>query len=342
MHDDVLTMSRAQSDAWRAGTLARPEEVVPGVWAFASPIPGGALPSTLTYALVGPDGVHLIDPGWNSDDNAAALRRSLARLGSSVADVVTVVATHHHPDHLGIAARLRDESGARIVFSHAERRVLAQQTAPAAHDRVDYRHRLKTWGVPLAARDNLLANFDRASLVADVEPDLVVEDGDVLAFGGRQLTVLATPGHTGGHVCLVDDAAGLVFTGDHVLPQIYSGVGIGSLPGTDPLTDLFDSLERLAGVDGYQVLPGHEFRFTGLRTRRAQIVAHHLRRTREVARLRGVLADAPVWEYASRMTWTGGWAGLHGFHLHSALAQTALHLEFVRSGRAERFLDGAS
>jgi glyoxylase-like metal-dependent hydrolase (beta-lactamase superfamily II) len=130
----------------------------------------------------------------------------------------------------------------------------------------------------------------------------------------------------------------LLYTGDHVLPEIYPGVGIGTLPGRNALADYLDSLDRVAELTHLQALPGHEFRFEGLRERAAQIAAHHLRRTAEVAALTDRLGDAPIWAYAELLTWTGGWARLEGFHLHSALTQTEMHLGLVRSGAAAPLL----
>jgi len=76
----------------------------------------------------------------------------------------------------------------------------------------------------------------------------------------------------------------------------------------------------------------------GLKVRRQAITSHHLRRSREIEALIAVLGQAPVWEYASRLTWTAGWAGLREFWLYSALRQTDMHREFVVSGRAAPWL----
>lgn len=333
--DPIVVTSPAQAEAWRRRESAPVEEVADGVWAIPVPIPGGGIPTTLSYALIGEDGVHLIDPGWGGERTRDTLERALLARGRRIADVRTVVVTHFHPDHLGAADGIRRESGAALVLSGNERRVLARQTHPSASDEAEYRSRLEEWGVPDGRRAELLAGFDRPSLVEDAEPDLLVADGDELRLAGRVLEVVATPGHTGGHVCLADRAARLLFTGDHVLPQINSGVGIGSLPGDEPLGDLLSSLERLAEFDDFEVLPGHEYRFTGLGSRRRQIAAHHLRRTAEVAAVADELGDAPIWQYARRLTWTAGWDALTDFSLHSALQQTQMHRDLVRSGRAD-------
>ena len=336
--DDVVPVDDAERQAWEAGVLRESEHLGDGLWSIPVAIPEGTLPGTLAYALIGDDGAHLIDPGWDMPENLDRIERALTAAGCTLSAVRTVIVTHHHPDHLGLAARLRTLTGARIVMSDAERRILSAVTDPAARDPEAYRATLVRWGVPEERHDELVASFARPSLTGDVEPDLRVADGDVLDVAGRWLEVIATPGHTGGHICLADRDARLLFTGDHVLPRIYSGVGIGVLEETEPMGDLLASLDRLAAFDEYTVLPGHEFRFTGLGARRARIAAHHLRRTGEVAALVEELGDRSVWTYASRLTWTSGWHGLDGFWLHSALRQTEMHLGLVRSGRADAWL----
>ncbi len=77
----------------------------------------------------------------------------------------------------------------------------------------------------------------RIGLGRTAEPfaDLLVEDGDVLPIAGREVRALWTPGHTAGHLCLVDEGDGLLFTGDHVLPRINPGIGLGGRTATNPL-----------------------------------------------------------------------------------------------------------
>lgn len=320
--------------------IPAPQRLAPDVWHVSSPIPEGQISHTLTYVLAGDDRrVHLIDPGWGSADNLAALADSLGRIGYSLSDIATVIVTHHHPDHLGLAGRLRVESGAVVIFSEIEVEVLARQLAPATRDLATYEELLDSWGVPADRRPELRSQFDRPAWLEPVEPDRTVRGGDRLQLGGHELLVLATPGHTGGHICLVDSGRGFIYTGDHVLPEIFAGVGIGSLPGTHPLADYIDSLALLKPWDDLTVLPGHERVFTGLGPRRRAIARHHLKRTEEVKQLSVHLGEASVWEYASRMTWTSGWDGLVKFWLHSALSQTSLHLDVVRSGRLDDLLD---
>ncbi|WAP53373.1 MBL fold metallo-hydrolase [Arthrobacter sp. ATA002] len=170
-----------------------------------------------------------------------------------------------------------------------------------------------------------------------MEPDVLLDDGDVLDLGGHSLTAVVTPGHTGGHLCFADDDRGLFYSGDHILPQIHSGFGLGALPGDQPLPDYLTSLQSLRRFGRYEVLPGHEFRFRGLDARAAEISVHQLRRTLRIADLLPELGDTPVWDYA-RLLHGPGWSRLYGFFLHAALRQTEMHLELARSPHLADFV----
>lgn len=329
----VHPTSTSQAAALRSGTLPEPEKVADDVWAIAAPIPEGGVSYTLSYILIGAGSTfHLVDPGWDSPENLAALVRSLEIIGLPLQQLATIIATHHHPDHLGIAARLRELTGAAVVLSRTERAVLTYQLSPERRNQESYARVVEAWAVPAERRAELAGYFARVPVYTDIEPDLLLDDGDPLELDGHLLTTVATPGHTGGHLCFADPRRRLVYGGDHILPHIYPGVGLGALPGDEALTDYLTSLELLKRYAGYEVLPGHQFRFRGLEARVDDIIRHHLRRTRRVADLLTELGDAPVWEYARRLQWTSGWARLGGFYLHSALRQTEMHLELARSG----------
>lgn len=336
--DELRVTSVAQADAWNAGRVAAPEQIDHGLWALGLPIPEGHLPSSFGYALIGADGVHVVDPGWDSDAALGRWREFLASQGRSLADIATVIVTHSHPDHLGLAGRLREHSGAELLMTSVESDVLNVVAAGRSNDWI--LAELQRWDVPAGTCAELVIELSTATFSSPIMPDRLVEDGDELRLAGRVLRAHATPGHTGGHLCLEDPDAGFVFTGDHVLPHIFPGIGLGQLPGSEPLGDYLRSLHRIAELDHCEVLPGHEYRFRGLRMRCEQIAAHHLRRT---AAVQGVVerdGAASIWEVTSRLPWTRGWENLRGFALQSALRQTEMHLASVRSGDAEVWLSG--
>ncbi|WP_370056834.1 MBL fold metallo-hydrolase [Leifsonia sp. EB41] len=297
------------------------ESITPGVRRVRVPMPPGTgLPFSNAYLIADADGrVHVIDPGSPTREAHETLR---AALGG--APVASIVLTHLHADHSGGAAALAAETGASVLVHERERAGLALIAAglPAPD--------LEAWGVPADRRPELLAAAavptGPAAQLADAVTG-VLTDGVLLDLPGCRLRVVGTPGHTGGHLCLHDEEAGLLITGDHVLPTVNSGLGLGGPTHSNPIADYLDSLDRVAQLDrgDLRALPGHEDPFTGLRERCSALAAHHLRRADEVAAHPG----GTVWETARTLTWTGGWDALAGFTLLSALRQTSQHREFV-------------
>lgn len=317
--------------AFLAAEHPEPERIDESTFVLSIPLPSPAIvSSTLCYVFVGDDGgVHVVDPGWESDENIARLRAALNGWGLDRID--TVVATHLHPDHLGMAERVRNEFGARVVLSHRESDAVQARVFERDPDAV-----FDEWGVPAAGRPRLEQNPDFFAGWKD--PDVLVADDDVLDLG-RPVRVVLTPGHSQGGITLVDETRRRILTGDHVMPHINPGLGLGYVGESDPVGDYLEAAERLYEWDGFEVLPGHGYRFGRLGRRLDQHIGHHLRRTREVLAVLEREPDATVWQAASQLTWSAGWEGLTGYFLFSALAQTAMHVSFARdTARSARWL----
>src|SRR5690349_4138971 len=100
------------------------EEVRPGIWSVPVPM-RGPLAYVYVYALEGPDGIHLVDAGCDSDDAFTALEAGLRSFGASVADVRGALFTHAHIDHYGLAQRVREVSGAWLAMHEREAATLS-------------------------------------------------------------------------------------------------------------------------------------------------------------------------------------------------------------------------
>ncbi|MCU1415465.1 MAG: fold metallo-hydrolase [Microbacteriaceae bacterium] len=314
-----------------AGGFAEPDEVRDGVWSVPQWLPAQtSLIYSFSYAFEDSAGaVHLVDTGFNTDENLAAIETGLVAHGHSFADVATVTATHLHPDHLGLADRIRTLTGAPVAIGRIEQRAIDELEVGE-----DLEAAARGWGVPAERMSEVeqvaIAREKSTAFVAD----LLLDPGDTLPIPGRALTAVATPGHTDGHLSFVDDDLQLVLTGDQVLPVIYPGLGLGSRLQVDPIGDYLAGLDRIKVYDAYEVAPGHFYRFRGLAERCDDIAAHHLRRTAEVEAVLARTPDAPTWEIASQLTWTAGWPNLKGFMLFSALMQTNMHVAYLANGGA--------
>jgi glyoxylase-like metal-dependent hydrolase (beta-lactamase superfamily II) len=136
-----------------------------------------------------------------------------------------IVSTHGHWDHIGDNAAVAAETGADIAVH------------PLDRDRLE--HPRPLW-----------APFDIPPSVPAVE----LAEGGVIRFGEIRLTVLHTPGHTKGSICLHDQDTGLLLSGDTLFA---GGWGRVDLPGGDPAA-MIDSIGRLTELpDATAVEPGH-------------------------------------------------------------------------------------
>ncbi|MDF2443209.1 MAG: hypothetical protein JWR01_1412 [Subtercola sp.] len=332
----MQTTSPIQHAASESGTVPPLEQIREGIWALPQAMPNPQLPYTLSYLIVDADDrVHIIDPAWNSDANFETLEHALVEIGSSVGRIASATMTHMHIDHIGLAGRLQGAFEARIGLSRIDQEAIEQQAHVPAVTYGD--EDFARWGVPDDERATLRETFLSDAAVVDTRADLLLEPGDRLDIPGRRISVLATPGHTAGSVCFVDEDARLLFTGDHLLPMIFPGIGLGGRMPGNPVSTYIDSLGSLAPFDEWEVLPGHGYRFTGLRERRRESAEHHDRRTRETAAVLAGHPEASVWQVAEQLHWTAGWDGLHGAYRRSALAQTEMHSGRVRNGDWGRY-----
>ena len=156
------------------------------------------------------DGVLLVDAGPDFDGAWEILTAQIEAAGLTPAHVRTVVVTHAHIDHCGLARRWQ-EMGAEVVGSAAEveRFALGDRVVGYQADLVD--GLLRESGFPDEPREQALRRRRRSARAAARDrwpaglrgtpfaPDRALEDGDVLSAGERRLRFVAAPGHTPGN-----------------------------------------------------------------------------------------------------------------------------------------------
>lgn len=117
------------------------------------------------------------------------------------------------------------------------------------------RHRMRRWSrgrsCTAAARRNWRTGSFRccaSRLPAAVRwagPDDWLADGGRIDLGGQAVEVIATPGHTRGHIVLRTTDGALLFSGDHILPHITPSIGFERVPEPLPMRSFLAPLRRV-------------------------------------------------------------------------------------------------
>ena len=182
-------------------------------------------PLQCNCSIIGDETTHeamVIDPGDEIEEITAVLRRHNLK-------VKQIVITHAHIDHVGGAMKLRALTGASILLNQSDYALLKMMDVQAA------------W-IGMAAPGK-------------IEIDASLGHDETLRAGSLSASVLHTPGHTEGSVCLYFPAEKLLIAGD----TLFAGsIGRTDLPGGSFAKIMRSLHERvLALPDETVVVPGH-------------------------------------------------------------------------------------
>lgn len=332
----------------RGETLPERAELLPGVWRLPLPLRDSPLGHVNTYLVRADDGYLLVDCGWDTADTLEALQGHLRYLDIPIGDVRHLLITHIHPDHYGLAGRLRQMSQAELSFHRLERLYIESRYVDADELLNEMHEWLRLNGTPAAELDRL--NFGSMGILDRVQiafPDRTLDGGEEIACGRFAFRVLWTPGHSAGHVCLYDASHKVLLSGDHVLPHITPSVGLHVRAASNPLADYMDSLRLIGRLEAELVLPGHGEPFHGLPERTAELLAHHQRRLDEIVGLLNAEPGHALTGYmiAARMRWSRSrtWDDLSGFERRMAVTEALAHIELLHArGQVEKaYVEGA-
>ncbi|HVE08465.1 MAG TPA: MBL fold metallo-hydrolase [Paraburkholderia sp.] len=290
-----------------ADTLPEPGsvyEAAPGVYWLRMPLPF-ALDHINLWLLRdqidGQQGWTVVDCGIAND----TIRANWEQVFDTVLDglpVLRVIVTHCHPDHLGLSDWLcnggdRQRWQARLWMSLGEYmlgRVMATGDGSNAGGERAAQH-FARHGLTDAESQEQLRN--RKSYYANLVPAVPeqyrrMREGDELTIGGRSWRIVTGFGHSPEHCALHCPQAGVLISGDMVLPRISTNVSVFDIePEGNPLALYLQALERYEPMaEDTLVLPSHGKPFRGLRTRIAQLRDHHAARLAEV---RAACAEKP-------------------------------------------------
>ncbi len=268
--------------------IPAPGEVTPiadGVlWArFALPF---RLNHVNAYFLRDGRGWAVVDTGVND----AATRASWQRLleGPLRDGLTRIIATHAHPDHVGLAAWLCDTQDIPLHIHPVEHAAATHMRTPAGADILAARRQyLEREGFSPAACLNALHGSSRyADLVAPLPELFQPLDENGLILDAAMWETRFAAGHSPALAMLLDRSRGLFLAADQVLASISPNVGISVfMDEGNPLADFLCSLKQIEAdiPSDALVLPGHGVPFYGLHQRTRALRAHHEERLKDLA-----------------------------------------------------------
>jgi glyoxylase-like metal-dependent hydrolase (beta-lactamase superfamily II) len=232
------------------------------------------------YALDEGDGWTIVDTGFDSRRARAIWERLLAGpLGGR--PVRRIVATHHHPDHVGLAgwfqARGAELLATRTSWLFARMLRLDEQPVPPPET-------LAFWRAAGMASDILAERersrpFNYADIVAPMPLGFTrLRDESEIVLGRRRWRVRFGQGHAPDQATFWGVDHDLVLTADQVLPRITPNLGVyATEPDADPVGDWLAACEALrdGARDDQLALPGHQRPFRGLPGRLKALTAGH-------------------------------------------------------------------
>lgn len=180
----------------------------------------------------------VIDPG----DEAGKIIRFIEDRKIIVSHIVC---THAHFDHIGAVQRLKEKTGAPVILHKGDLDIFKRADGQAA-----------LWGMRIEQPQ---------------EPDMYVLNGDEIIIGRSHFTVLHTPGHSPGGICLYGE--GFLFTGD----TIFAGsVGRTDFPGGS-IAELKSSFSHLISLPPEtRIFPGHGPLTTVKKEKESNFFVHEL------------------------------------------------------------------
>lgn len=305
------------------------QELFQGIYKIEVPLPKNPLRMLNSYLIRGNDRHLLVDTGFNRPECFDALTGALKELGAQ-RDKLDLFLTHLHADHCGLAADLPEDPAAKLYCSERDTIGMNNTTrGPVFWD--GYLQRMLPHGITERQIEHLTTSHPARRFCPSHEiATTLVNDGDTLHYGGYELQVLSTPGHTPGHVSLYEPRLKAFFSGDLILGDITPNIATwDDFP--DALGTYLNNLQRIGGMDIALTLPGHRSLIEDTNKRIGQLHAHHAARLNEV---RSILGDGPAntYQVAARMSWDMRYDSWEDFPIPQqwfATAEALSHLEHL-------------
>lgn len=233
-----------------------------GIHRIELPTPFPQVSTVNVYLFEGRNAT-LLDTGVSTPESWTTFKKKLSELGYAPKDIKTILLTHGHVDHYGLAQKIVEESGAEVFINPRDAGKVAPNRMQAIEEGFPvYNQYFKKIGVP----DEMIEMMHQISqgfvfVAQQIECAQPVVEGQRFIAGDIELTALEFPGHTPGMVCYYSERHKMFFSGDHLLRSISPNPLLELDKNTGKkfksLVEYINSLHKLARFDIKFVLPGH-------------------------------------------------------------------------------------
>jgi glyoxylase-like metal-dependent hydrolase (beta-lactamase superfamily II) len=263
-------------------------EVAPGVRWLRLRLPW-RLDHINLWLLDDAEGLAVVDTGLGDPATREVWVGLIATLDRPI---TRIIVTHYHPDHLGNADWLAQTTGASIWMAFGEFLLAhAVHSQASGYDTGSMLAHFRSHGLDEARLARIEA---RGNVYRHGVPSLPMRfgrlaDGDRLQIGGCDWQAIAGQGHSPEHMALYSAQAGVLISGDMLLPRITTNISVpAAMPEEDAVERFLDSLGRFESLpEATLVLPSHGQPFRGLHARIGQLRAHHAERDATILRMLG-------------------------------------------------------
>ena len=309
-------------------------EIASGIHKLNVSMANSPLANLNCYLIEGKTGWTMIDTGFFVPESFDSLRAGLDDLGITFTDIANILVTHIHPDHFGLAGRIKHLSPHTLLLMHRFEAGLIESRYVKFFDlQTKIGVMLERHGVPsFDVSIFKSASMPTLEFVQITFPDQTFFGGEIVSTGIYDLEIIWTPGHAIGHICIYEPKNRLLFSGDHILPIITPNISYHVESGDNPLDDYLHALHKIQNLPVATVLPAHEHIFTDLRGRIYEITEHHGTRKAEILKILEK-NTCNAYDISGQLTWNisdSDWESLPALHKRSAVMETIAHLESMR------------
>ncbi|WP_422362698.1 MBL fold metallo-hydrolase [Pyruvatibacter mobilis] len=321
----------------KAPELGQTIEMAPGIHWLRMPLPY-MLDHINLYLIEDGDGWVIVDTGVNTS-KVRDLWETVFEGVMGGRPVTKVIVTHLHPDHVGLAGWLTRRFGVELWMSRTDylmcRNLVLDTGTEAPEEGIRFYREAGFNDAQIERYRKRFGGFGKdVSAIPQSFRRLV--GGQEMKIGGRTWRAIVGSGHAPEHICMYCPEAGVLLSGDQVLPRISSNISVQPTePQADPLTDWLESCARIRDELPADTLvgPAHNEPFYGVKVRLQALIDEH---EEDLGKLETMLAEPKkpneVFSALFRRPITDDL-------VHMATGESLAHLNcLITRGRARRFM----